>query len=541
MTSTPGAGEGPAEELDEFPDDPFGRDYSGGRDLGYYTGIARRRWWIVVLAAVLGVGIAGGYLAFAPEDYTATTSVVVSPIGARQDSSQTIRSSSAPDATSDTGPLDLGTEAQIVRSSVVAAMAKQTLRTSTSLPDLVADVTVTVPANTSVLAIAYTAGSGQHAQSGSIAFAQAYLANRSLVAQRDATGQVAVLQREQGVLQSRLTALAQGGALSSDGADGGYARAQQSVLQGQITDLANRAASLSTQKITPGSIITLPAPPDPGGPPAWLLLLIGAGAGLLLGAIVGTFVERGDHRVRRGVDVERDLGVSVLAEAVGALPGPGLYPFSSRDGQAFARLRNAVLAAPVRGNEVLLVAGASDGGGSGIVAAHLAAALARTGSDVSLICLDPESVAPGLLGAARGPGIVSLARVADHLGHAGQRVDALPRLRVVAAGDDEPASPDELVDAVDTLLAMLRGSTDHIVIEAPALSTSADAQTLSGRADAALLVIESRYTLREQVLEGAGQLESVGAPLLGAVIVPRPHHRAATSAQTRTPKRHRAA
>jgi hypothetical protein len=72
----------------------------------------------------------------------------------------------------------------------------------------------------------------------------------------------------------------------------------------------------------------------------------------------------------------------------------------------------------------------------------------------------------------------------------------------------------------DTLEA-LRRQGGYVVIEAPSTTSSADAQGLASLADAALLAVELRKSRRPALLDAAEQLQRVGTPLLGAVVLPR--------------------
>jgi hypothetical protein len=72
----------------------------------------------------------------------------------------------------------------------------------------------------------------------------------------------------------------------------------------------------------------------------------------------------------------------------------------------------------------------------------------------------------------------------------------------------------------DTLEA-LRRPGGYVVIEAPSTSSSADAQSLASLADAAILAVELRRSRRPALLDAVEQLQRVGTPLLGAVVLPR--------------------
>src|ERR1051325_3540531 len=131
---------------------------SGAQSAGLsdHLGWLVRRWWIVALAAVLGGIAAFGYALVTPKAYDSTTPVqVLAPYG-------------------DNSKVDLDTEAQIVPTAQVANGAKTLMGSSDDINTLLANVSVTVPANTAILKITYEASTPAEATKGSQDFAQAY-------------------------------------------------------------------------------------------------------------------------------------------------------------------------------------------------------------------------------------------------------------------------------------------------------------------------------------------------------------------------------
>jgi hypothetical protein len=57
-----------------------------------------------------------------------------------------------------------------------------------------------------------------------------------------------------------------------------------------------------------------------------------------------------------------------------------------------------------------------------------------------------------------------------------------------------------------------------VIIEAPPTTDSPDAQTLASGAELAVLVVEAGPTNAREVVDACAQLESMGTPVLGAVI-----------------------
>ena len=159
-------------------------------DLSQYLGMLRRHWWILVLAVGLGAGAAVAITETQPKVYRSATSVLVSPAGTDTNAS----------GGRTKGDINLDTEAQLVRSTAVANGAKQLLRSPAASDELAKAVTVEVPANTTVLVIAYTGDSPQAAQSSSHAFAEAYLRNRETSAR-------ARLDRDAAALQAKIKQL----------------------------------------------------------------------------------------------------------------------------------------------------------------------------------------------------------------------------------------------------------------------------------------------------------------------------------------------
>ncbi|MET0418892.1 MAG: lipopolysaccharide biosynthesis protein, partial [Actinoplanes sp.] len=196
-------------------------------------------------------------------------------------------------------------------------------------------------------------------------------------------------------------------------------------------------------------------------------------------------------------------------------------------GRVFNRLRNEVLATLPQGSQIIVVTGASRGSASTLVAANLAAALARTGSDVVLIGAHlPDSVVDAaplarMLGVSAVPGLSDLLAGRVGLARALQRTPRIPSLRVITTGGAATAAGLMQSQRLKDTLENLRRQGGYIVIEAPSTASSADAQSLASLADAAILAVELRRARRPALLDAAEQLQRVGTPLLGAVVLPR--------------------
>ncbi|WP_064741695.1 Wzz/FepE/Etk N-terminal domain-containing protein [Hamadaea tsunoensis] len=495
-------------------------------DLSDYLGLVRRHWWVVLLLTAVGVGAAGAVTRTLPKEYLSATSVLVQPSGDDTNAS----------GGRTKGEINLDTEAQLVRSTQVAASAAELLRTQESPRDLAKNVTVEVPPNTTVLSIKYAAATPLAAQAGSHAFAEAYLRSREANARFDLTSQAKALDTKVKQLNGQLNQIvAKLGKLGPDSATRPSLDSQRATLQTQINQLNSKTNQIATATVSVGRIISDAGLPNrPRKPDLMVNLAGGAMLGGLIGVLVAAVRQRLDKRVRRGSDVSRRADVPVLAE-VTARTKPRLddvFPPYGTGGRIFNRLRNEVVAALAETGRqdvasTIVVTGASGGPCATLVAANLAAALARTGSEVVLVgAHQPEllvGIAPlaGMLGVQPTPGLPDVVGGRTALSAALQRAPRTPHLHVLATGASASAAGVLQSQALRDVLGQLRQRCDFLVIEAPSAATSADAQSLAGAADAAIVAVELRRTRHPQVADAAEQLRRVGTPLLGAVVVPR--------------------
>ncbi|WP_239159839.1 Wzz/FepE/Etk N-terminal domain-containing protein [Virgisporangium ochraceum] len=490
-------------------------------------GMVRRHWWIVALLTVFGVVGAYEVTARQPKVYESATSVLVQPTGAGQDTNVSGGRTK--------GEINLDTEAQLVRSTAVATDAAKLLRAESVPPDtLAANVSVEVPANTSVLVITFKAGGAREAQAGSHAFAEAYLRNREETAANELAEQIATIDGKLKQLNAALAPInARLASLRPDSSERPNLESQRSTITAQVNTLSARLNQLVTTTVSAGKIIRDANLPDrPSKPVLPLNLGSGAAAGLLLGAGAAILRERLDRRIRRPDDLTRRCDVSVLA----ALPPKvrprldDVFPPFGAGGRVFNRLRNEVVAGAPKTEgkgQVIVVAGASRGSASTVVAANLAAAFARTGGQTVLVCAHlPDSVAElapvtRLLGVRAVPGLSDVLAGKVALGRAVQRASRQPRLSVITTGGTASAAGLLQSQMLRDALTALRRQAEYVVIEAPATSTSADAQSVASLADLALVAVELKRTRYADVSDAAEQLRRVGTPLLGAVVLPR--------------------
>ncbi len=380
---------------------------SGPEDLPAvdYAGVLRRRWWLVIAAAVVGTLGASGYVLFAHKAYTATAAVYVTATAGTANQVANGRT---------TGAVNLDTEAQIVQSLTVAQGAAKIMHAAQSPQQLITRVTVTVPPNSQVLDISCQATTAGGAAKCAQAFATAYLNYISARTTAVVNDQILVLQNKIHQLQATSAKLSiEIASLPSNSSQRATASQQLTSNNTQLASLNGQAAQLTEQLANPagGSIISYPTPPtSPSSPKAMLIVPSGLVAGLLIGLIIALIAERRDRRIRGPRDVTR-FNVPVLMSLPPKKFTTGLAIAAPRSpvGREFSELAHVLTGSLEAGNKVIVVAGISGGRGAGLVAANLAVALSRYQPEVTLVCANVEgSVIPDMVGLSAAPGLTDL-------------------------------------------------------------------------------------------------------------------------------------
>ncbi|MFC4561972.1 Wzz/FepE/Etk N-terminal domain-containing protein [Nocardiopsis mangrovi] len=363
-----------------------------GPDLRDYAALLRRRWRTVAAGVLAGLAAAAVALLVAPETYTATSSVQVRPTGLAELTGE--RSGRT------NGEVNLDTEAQVVRSAQVATAAAELMGTGASAAELRERVTVTVPPNSSVLEIAYSAIGPDSARQGAEAFADAYLAHRTAEVESQVDRRLDALRKEVDSRYGELEDLAEtAGDSDGGGADQIRAETRLEAVQTEIAGLNGEIDPLAALRdsIIPGQIITAATTPDaPSSPVPAVWLSGGALLGLLAGLALAVADDRGDGRLHGLRDIRRATRPPMLLDLSDdgrATRAVGLVPASGPAGQRVNGVAHTLSARMGPGGHVLVVPGASNGDAGMVAAANLAAAFARIGADVLLVCADPREAA----------------------------------------------------------------------------------------------------------------------------------------------------
>jgi len=210
-------------------------------------------------------------------------------------------------------------------------------------------------------------------------------------------------------------------------------------------------------------------------------------------------------------------GESAISESVVA----AYEPFTARV-ESLRALRNQLMWRWFETGEerrALAITGAERGDGRSFLAANLAVVFSQQGQRTLLIDADLRHPSQhALFGLENRVGLSSV--LSDRNGiEAVQRVPALLDLSVLTAGAPPP-NPSELLGrpALGKLLRELAPQFDVILIDTPAGSECSDAQMVSGRAGAALVVTRQNASHVNHVHDLIGALGEARVHVVGTVL-----------------------
>lgn len=259
-------------------------------------------------------------------------------------------------------------------------------------------------------------------------------------------------------------------------------------------------------------------------------MMLGAAIGLLLGIALAVLRDRLDNTIKDRREIESISGKALV----------GTIPFDKErkthpavDFQDLAQSSSAEAFRELRTNlqflevdhppRVIVVTSAIPSEGKTTTAVNLAISLAEAGHHVALVEGDLRrprvSKYLGLIGS------VGLSTVL-----AGQaKVDEVLQptryegLQAMASGPIPP-NPSELLgsEASRALLVELRSKFDYVIIDGAPLLPVTDSAVLTTHADGALLVTRYGHTKSNELSRAIGNLETIGAHVLGVVLALTP-------------------
>ena len=264
------------------------------------------------------------------------------------------------------------------------------------------------------------------------------------------------------------------------------------------------------------------AKPNPASarPNVPLLLSIGAGLGLILGLVLAFFLEYLDTSVKTLDDVERYLGVPVLAvipKDVGVLhKQSGLSP----DAEAYRILRTNIEfnRKSADANAITVVSGGA-GEGKSTTLVNLAYICAQGGYNTLMIDGD-----------LRRPKLHTFFDINNSVGLTNYLTTALMLEDVILQTPIEnlyfmpsgilPADAAGILNSrrMSELIADVKNRFDLVLIDSPPILGVSDASVLASEVDLTMIVIQHRKLPRNMLMRVKQAIENVGGNLLGVVL-----------------------
>lgn len=418
--------------------------------------VAHARW--IALVTLVVAGGAGALAHAQTPQYKSEADVVVEPPAAQGTTLQ------AP---------DMATEKGIVASGVVLAIAAHALQVPQV--QLVNGLSVTVPASTFLLQIDYSDPNPYVAQERAQAIAHAYVSYRS------------------------------------------------------AAPAAATAAGSKKTETTPSAAVVTGAsrPTSPYSPNYLIDIAVALFVGLALGIGTAGLRDHLDDRLRGPLDVEAQAGAPVLGiipafRPTGRPPAGWLAMVTRPDSivaEAYRGLRTRLVQAVASQDARTVVVTSPGWEDKSTVVANLATALAQSGRSTIVICTDLRwGSAHEIFGVEDRGG---LTRLLDHRANPVTVLSptGIPGLHVLPPG---PLTRDPAAllqrPALRTVLGDLRRHADVLIIDAPPLLASPDAEALASIADMVLLVVDAQRSTRAEVRAAVRQAEDVRGKLAGCVL-----------------------
>ena len=303
----------------------------------------------------------------------------------------------------------------------------------------------------------------------------------------------------------------------------------------------NLLSSLETVRLarlqnTPNIVQIEPASAadEPIRPRPLMNTALAAAVGLMLAAGIVFLVEYLDDTLKTPEHVERALGIPVLG-FVAEMQYKGKSAedvYVSRQprspvSEAFRSLRtNLEFASVQKPIHTILVTSPGPAEGKTTVAVNLAAIFALSGKQVALVDADMRRpYVHRLLGMPNREGLSNLFRSQEDVYSVSRTRLELSHMMVITSGS-LPPNPAELLgsERMSQILAELQGLVDVIVIDTPP-SLVADAQILSGKVDAVLMVVQPGSTHAEAAKASLELFKRAGARVIGTVLNRIPRNR----------------
>ena len=462
--------------------------------LGPYLNAVRRHWRLVLSVTVLAVLIAGITLERSSQSYSATASILVTPlpegdsgfvgIGTIVDSGDPARA--------------VQTAAALVNTPDAAARAAQALGKGWTAGQVSAAIAVAPLGASNVLAVTATAPTAAQAQRVATIYARSAIAYRAGVVQSQIGASIKQL-------QARLNQLGSAGAGSAQAAALASGLEQLRSIQG-----TGREPTLSLSQ-TAGAATA-------NGASKALILLLALLGGFAVGSVAALALETFSRPVRDREEITSLFPVPVLA-ALPVVPGAnrshGVAPWDVPP-HVFEQIRMLRVQLTLSGTKrVVMVTSAGVGDGKTTVAAALAAAFSEAGRTVMAMDLDLRKPhLAELLGVAYANGTTQRPTVGG-----ARDVPRLPGVKVVPAPEGGLPQFEALAGRLPTILDEARNAADVVIVDAAPVGEVSEALRIATMCDDVIFVAHPRRTDRRRLVLARDLLQRAGKQPIGLVLV----------------------
>jgi succinoglycan biosynthesis transport protein ExoP len=259
-------------------------------------------------------------------------------------------------------------------------------------------------------------------------------------------------------------------------------------------------------------------------------LALGAAVGLLLGIALAVLRDRLDNTIKGRREIEAISGKALVGtipfdKERKAHPAVDFQDLTqSASAEAFRELRTNLQFLEVdHPPRVIVVTSAIPSEGKTTTAVNLAVALAEAGHHVALVEGDLRrprvSKYMGLIGSVGMSTVLAGQATVEEV----LQPTRYEGLQAMASGPIPP-NPSELLgsEASRALLVELRSRFDYVIVDGAPLLPVTDSAVLTTHADGALLVTRYGHTKSNELARAIGNLETIGARVLGVVLALTP-------------------
>jgi capsular exopolysaccharide synthesis family protein len=467
-----------------------------------YLQALAQHWPFIVGSIALAVATAVAYVETGGSRYEARADILVAAVSAGDDAFVGIP------VIRETGESrGVLTAAYFIRTPQVADAVRRRLRPSTSREDLLGSVRVAPQEQSNIVTITAEAPSPGRAVAIANAFAEAVIAERTAVFQRE-------LRRFVRRLESRLADLGR----------------QET---GETRALADRLGVLRGLVGAPDPTLRIASRAVPPTEPSWprpvLSIAVAVLAGALLGIGIAIALELLSPLVLRDEDVlEQRLPLlaraprTTLKDLERYFTGGAL----AEDVTDAYRLARVNLATAVEGggsSGTILVTSASRGEGKTTVAANLALVYAQAGFSVVLVDADVRRHQLTVALASKSQAGLQTLLLEGPVENAFTAVRGFgSQLRLVTAAPGDGASIDLLQSSrVRAVVDELAAHADVVIFDSPPITEVADALRLATAVDAVVLVVRFGRSRRDRLADALLLLDQLGVRPAGIIAILR--------------------